>query len=131
MKRTVFAAAAGPALAALLLATSSAAAWAQPPSNDARARYEQEREKCKTNNTQDSLGTCLREATNAYDASRKGQLSDPGPIAIANATQRCEAFQNAADRAECVRRVEGSPASGSVPGGGVLRESITTTVIPQ
>lgn len=131
MKRFAFASAAAPALTAILLATSSAATWAQPPSSDARARYEQEREKCKTHNTQDSLATCLREATNAYDASRKGQLSDPGPIAIANATQRCEAFQNATDRSECVRRVESSPASGSVPAGGVLRESVTTTVIPQ
>ncbi|WP_422845071.1 hypothetical protein [Acidovorax sp. M2(2025)] len=115
--------------ATLLLAC--AAASAQTPPQDARARYEQERQRCQTNNTQDSLATCLREATNAYDAARKGQLSDPGPIAIANATQRCEAFQNTADRAECVRRIESDPASGSVSGGGVLRESVTTTVIPQ
>lgn len=131
MKRFAFASAAAPALTAVLLVTTSAAALAQTPVSDARARYEQEREKCHTNNTQDSLATCLREATNAYDAARKGQLSDPGPVAIANATQRCDAFQNAQDRAECVRRIENEPASGSVPGGGVLRESVTTTVIPQ
>ncbi|HTH10213.1 hypothetical protein [Acidovorax sp.] len=131
MKRFAFASAAAPALTAVLLVASSAATWAQTPANDARARYEQEREKCRTHNTQDSLATCMREATNAYDAARKGQLSDPGPIAIANATQRCDAFQNAQDRAECVRRIESDPASGSVSGGGVLRESVTTTVIPQ
>jgi hypothetical protein len=131
MKRLTLASAAAPALTAALLVASSAAAWAQAPANDARARYEQEREKCRTNNTQDSLATCLRDATNAYDAARKGQLSDPGPIAIANATQRCQAFQNAGERAECVRRIENEPASGSVPAGGVLRESVTTTVVPQ
>jgi len=131
MKRFTLASVAAPALTAVLLVTSSAAALAQAPANDARARYEQEREKCKTNNTQDSLATCLRDATNAYDAARKGQLSDPGPIAIANATQRCQAFQNTQERAECVRRVENEPASGSVPSGGVLRESVTTTVVPQ
>jgi hypothetical protein len=131
MKRFAFASAAAPALTAVLLVASSAATWAQTPANDARARYEQEREKCRTHNMQDSLATCMREATNAYDAARKGQLSDPGPIAIANATQRCDAFQNAQDRAECVRRIESDPASGSVSGGGVLRESVTTTVIPQ
>ena len=119
-----------PVVAAVLLA-ASAAAVAQTPPQDARARYEQEREKCMTNNTQDTLATCLREANNALDAARKGQLSSPGPIAMANATQRCEAFQNAQDRAECVRRVESEPASGSVTGGGVLRESVTTTVPPQ
>ena len=38
---------------------------------------------------------------------------------------------NATDRAECVRRVESETVSGSVAGGGVLRESVTTTVISQ
>ena len=129
MKRFTFAT---PVVAAALL-MASAAASAQPAtaSSDARARYEQERQACMTNNTQDTLATCLRDATNAYDAARKGQLSSPGPIAMANATQRCEVFQNAQDRAECVRRVESDPASGSVPAGGVLRESVTTTVISQ
>lgn len=120
-----------PALTAVLLAASaSAMAQAAAPSGDARARYEQEREKCMTNNTQDSLATCLREANNALDASRKGQLSNPGPAASENTTQRCEAFQTAAEQAECVRRTQSSSVSGSVSGGGVLRESVTTTVIP-
>lgn len=125
MKRFAFAA---PVLTATLLAVSTAA-MAQVPASDARARYEQERQKCHTNNTQDSLATCLREATNALDASRKGQLSDPGPIAAANTTDRCNAFQSAQERSECVRRVESSAVSGSVSGGGVLRESTTTTII--
>lgn len=120
-----------PALTAVLLAASaSAMAQAPAPSGDARARYEQEREKCMTNNTQDSLATCLREANNALDASRKGQLSNPGPAASDNTTQRCEAFQTAAEQAECARRTQSSSVSGSVSGGGVLRESVTTTVIP-
>ncbi|CAN7601441.1 hypothetical protein LJR129_004493 [Acidovorax sp. LjRoot129] len=120
-----------PALTAVLLAASATAMAQTPaPSGDARARYEQEREKCMTNNTQDSLATCLREANNALDASRKGQLSNPGPAASENTTQRCEAFQTAAEQAECVRRTQSSSVSGSVSGGGVLRESVTTTVIP-
>ena len=126
MKRTAFLTSTCTIAAALACATALA-----QPTHDARARYEEERRACMTQNTQDSQATCLREATNAYDAARKGQLSDPGPVAIANATQRCDAFQNAQDRAECVRRIENEPASGSVPGGGVLRESVTTTVIPQ
>jgi hypothetical protein len=119
-----------PIFTVALLATS-ATTLAQTPSQDARARYEQEREKCMTNNTQDSLATCMREATNALDASRKGQLSSPGAAASDNATQRCAAFQNAAEQAECMRRLQNSPASGSVSGGGVIRESVTTTVVPQ
>lgn len=119
-----------PVVTAALLA-ASAAAVAQTPPQDARARYEQEREKCMTNNTQDTLATCLREANNALDAARKGQLSSPGVAAPGNATQRCAAFQSTAEQAECVRRMQNSPVSGSVSGGGVLRESVTTTVVPQ
>lgn len=116
---------------ALLAATAANVAVAQTASSpDALARYEQEREKCMTNNTQDSMATCMREATNALDASRKGQLSSPGAAAGDHATQRCAAFQNAAEQAECMRRLQSAPASGSVAGGGVLRESVTTTVVP-
>ena len=126
MKSTPFVAS---VFTAALLTISTA--WAQTTPSDARARYEQEREKCMTNNTQDSLATCLREANNALDASRKGQLSNPGPVAADNAVQRCAAFPTAAEQAECERRVENTPASGSVQGGGVLRESVTTTVVPR
>ena len=117
-----------PALAAALLVVS-AAATAQTTPPDARVRYEQEREKCMTNNTQDSVATCLREANNALDASRKGALSNPGPAANGNATQRCSAFATAAEQTECLRRLQ-APVSGSVSGGGVLRESTTTTIVP-
>ena len=118
------------ALIGALLAASTLAMAQPSPAADAHARYEQERQKCMTNNTQDSLATCLREAGAAQDAARKGQLSNPGPQAADNATQRCSVFQNADEKAECVRRVQG-PASGSVSAGGVLRESVTTTVVPQ
>ena len=117
-------------LASALLAASTLAMAQPSPAADAHGRYEQERQKCMTNNTQDSLATCLREAGAAQDAARKGQLSNPGPQAADNATQRCSVFQNADEKAECVRRVQG-PASGSVSAGGVLRESVTTTVLPQ
>lgn len=114
------------------LTMACAATMAQTPSQassggDARSRYEQERQKCMTHNTQDSLATCLREAGAARDAASKGQLSNPGPAANANARQRCAAFQNADEQAECVRRLD-STSSGSVSGGGVLRESTTTTI---
>ena len=116
-----------PVFSAALLVVC-AAATAQTPAMDAHARHGQDREKCMTHNTKDSLATCLREANNALDASRKGDLSNPGAAATNNATQRCAAFQKAADQADCLRRVQSSPASGSVSGGGVLRESTTTTI---
>lgn len=119
-----------PILTAIALATSFGAMAQSPASSEAQARFEREREKCQTHNTQDSLATCMREANNALDASRKGQLSAPGAQAGKNATERCDAFQSAQEQAECARRIESAPASGSVSGGGVLRESVTTTIVP-
>lgn len=127
MKRSAFFA---PILTAIALMTSFSAVAQSPATGDARARYEQERQKCQTNNTQDSLATCLREANNALAASKEGQLSAPGPQAQQNATERCDAFQSAQEKAECAARINSAPASGSVSGGGVLRESVTTTIVP-
>lgn len=104
---------------------------AQTTPQDADARYAQERQKCQTHNTQDSLATCLREVGAARDAARKGQLTPPGAAGAANATDRCDVFQGMQERADCVKRVQSSPASGSVSGGGVLRESVTTTIVPR
>lgn len=127
MNRTAF----SNALCTAAAAVACTAAMAQNPSNsEARARYEQERRECMTQNTQDSLATCLREAGAARDAAIKGQLSNPGTAAETNARQRCNVFKTGDEQAECVRRLE-STASGSVSGGGVLRESITTTIETQ
>lgn len=116
---------------ATALCAFSVSAQAQSAPQNAQARYLQDIEKCRTHNTQDSLATCLREAGAARDASSKGQLTGPGAEATTNATQRCEAFQTAAEQADCVRRVQSTPASGSVESGGVLRESVTTTITPR
>ncbi|WP_440108461.1 hypothetical protein [Acidovorax sp. BL-A-41-H1] len=120
---------AAPALAAAALLAPFAAVSQTTAGSTAEERYAQERQKCMTSNTQDSQATCLREAGAALDASRRGQLtSAAGGDA---ATQRCTVFKDAAEQAECVRRVQNAPASGSVPGGGVLRESTTTVTVPQ
>ena len=125
MKRTAFLTSTCTMAAALACTTALA-----QPTHDARARYEEERRACMTQNTQDSQATCLREASAARDAAAKGQLSSPGAAAQANARERCKVFQEAADQAECVRRLD-STASGSVAGGGLLRESVTTTYEPR
>ncbi len=115
---------------ATALCIFSGSALAQDASQTVQTRYTQEVEKCRTNNTQDSLATCLREAGAARDAATKGQLAAPGGEASSNATQRCEAFQTASEKADCMKRVQAGAVSGSVSGGGVLRESVTTTVTP-
>ena len=120
---------AAPALAAATLLAPFAAISQTAAATTAQERYAQERQKCMTNNTQDSQATCLREAGAALQASRNGQLT--GAAGSEAATQRCTVFKDAAEQAECVRRVQNAPASGSVPGGGVLRESTTTVTVPQ
>lgn len=118
-----------PVFAAAAFLAPFAAVAQTTGASTAQQRYAQERQKCMTNNTQDSQATCLREAGAALDASRKGQLTSAAGSEAA--TQRCTVFKDAAEQAECVRRVQNAPASGSVPGGGVLRESTTTVTVPQ
>ena len=114
------------ALAALVL--SSAAAQAAP--DDAKARYERDRQACLSGNTQQARDVCLQEAGAAMEASRASQLPSAGPATQAdNATERCEVFVKADEHAACLIRVQGQGnTSGSVMQGGVLRESVTTTI---
>ena len=63
-----------------------------------------------------------REAAAARQAARQGQLTDPGPVFRENATARCAVFKSEEDRRACVGRVAQGQDSGSVQGGGILRE---------
>lgn len=77
---------------------------------------------------QQDRAACLREAGAARQEAQRGGLSTPGATtAQANALARCQ-NQPAADRADCEARVRGTGASstsGSVMGGGVIRETVT------
>ena len=106
-----------------------AAAHAAPAGDAIDARYQKERAACENGTSGQDTATCLREAGAARDAARRGQL-DPAPQADANATERCQALPEA-DRAHCLSRVNGGPdttTSGSVKGGGVLKETTTRYV---
>ena len=63
-----------------------------------------------------------------YEEARRGRLGTASaPDLAGNATRRCEA-QPAADRAACAQRILGAgTAEGSVEGGGLLRQTETTT----
>ena len=99
---------------------------------DAKALYQKERANCETGNTQQDKATCLKEAGAALDEKKKGKLDNSGSP-VANATDRCNALPQK-DRADCVARIVGplSPnqkvtGSGSVEGGGMIKETSTTT----
>jgi len=68
----------------------------------------------------------LREIGAAAQAARTGDLTSPGGNTYErNAMARCEVFKTQQDRSDCQARLQGSPVSGSVEGGGVLREATT------
>ncbi|KAF1020232.1 MAG: hypothetical protein GAK30_02656 [Paracidovorax wautersii] len=71
-----------------------------------------------------------REAGAAAAEARRGNLKDQGQDYRANALQRCAPLP--ADlRGDCESRVRGEgQVSGSVQGGGILRETVTTTIVP-
>ena len=118
------------ALAGTFAATS---AFAGEPvaTNDAKALYLKEKANCEAGNTTQDRATCLKEAGAALDQKKKGKLDNSGSP-VANATDRCNALPQK-DRADCVARLVGPlgpnqrvTASGSVEGGGMIKETTTT-----
>ena len=97
---------------------------------DATGSYRSEIQACQSGRTQQDRDTCLREARNAQAAREKGVLRHPAENYQANAMARCEPLAGE-DKAACEARVMGyGNTSGSVAGGGVLRE-VETVVMPQ
>lgn len=110
-----------------------AAAYAQPSGGtvgiDASGSTSSERAACMSGRTQQDQATCLQEANNAAADKKKGELTTQGPVAV-NALTRCEPLAGQ-DRAACEARILGyGSTSGSVAGGGVIRE-VETVVLPK
>lgn len=98
--------------------------------DDVQNRYEQERARCMGGQSGQAQETCLKEAGAARDASKKGQLDDGQGKLQKNAKDRCDVFSGD-ERRDCMARIKGSTnssESGSVKGGGIIRE--TRTVEP-
>jgi hypothetical protein len=115
-----------PCAIALALAgglTPALAAGSGKPSS-AQSEYQQERARCLRGDSGQDRATCLQEAGAAYEEARRGRLgSAPAADLSRNATQRCDA-QPPADRDACVQRILGAGSTqGSVPAGGVLRQT--------
>ncbi|MET0542083.1 MAG: hypothetical protein ABWZ88_10035 [Variovorax sp.] len=97
-----------------------------PPGSPARMAAEQS----KCDGVQQDKAACLREAGAARQEAGRNGLTSAGPSGNAtNSMARCD-LQPAADRADCEARLRGAPGSttttsGSVMGGGVIRETVT------
>jgi len=89
---------------------------------DSSGNYTSEVQACKEGRTGQNQATCLREARNAQAARKHGGLTVANADFQANALARCAALQGD-DRAACQARMTGhGEVTGSVAGGGVLRE---------
>ena len=96
---------------------------------DNTGSYQSEVQACMTGKTQQDQATCLKEARNAQADKRRGVLESGGSLE-ANAMGRCNVFTSAEDKGACQARVMGmGSASGSVAGGGLIRE-VETVILP-
>ena len=113
------------AAGALLLSAASLAAGRE----NAETVYQRDRAACNSGQSGQDRATCLREAGAARQEARRGRLDDSTAEFERNRLLRCDR-QPPQDREDCVRRMNGEGVtSGSVQGGGILRE-LTTPVTP-
>lgn len=117
----------------------SAMAWACGPtlaqaaaaSADAAGAYQRERAACLSIQSAEDRATCLREAAAVYAQRRKGASPEDAAALERNAQLRCDALPGD-DRKDCLARMQGQGStSGSVSGGGVLREKVTVVPAPK
>ena len=117
-------------VAALLAMTAATAQVATGATGiDASGNYQQEVNACMTGTTQQDRDTCLKEARTARADKHRGALDNSGAQFDANARARCDVLTGD-EKAACHARMIGfGNTTGSVAGGGVLRE-VETVVMP-
>lgn len=105
----------------------SSAALAAGAASDVDAQYKKEMEVCNSGKSNQDKATCIREAGAARDEARRSRLGDGNQASQyeKNALDRCNALP-ASDKEACIARMKQGSTSGSVEGGGVIRELRTT-----
>lgn len=85
---------------------------------------------CTDGTANEDRATCMKEVAAAKAEAKRGQLTNAGGAYDANALQRCDALP--ADQKEpCRLRILGAgTTSGSVAGGGIVREVTTQNPTP-
>jgi hypothetical protein len=117
--------------AGALLGATTAGAAGSGKLSEAQATYQQDRAACVSGRTGQDRTTCLKEAGAALQEARRGGLDDRRAEFERNRLLRCD-NQPPQDRQDCVRRMNGEgTTSGSVEGGGILRELVTPVVPSQ
>ena len=110
------------------LACTSALAADNASAADSTARYQQERAMCMSGQSNQDRATCMREAGAALAQAKRGGTDDGSANYSRNASKRCDGLPDE-DRKACMSRMMGQgTTSGSVAGGGIYRELVTTEV---
>lgn len=113
--------------AGALFAAPLAVAQVSTGPADAQSVFQRERAVCLNGASHQDRATCLKEASAAHQEARRGQLGNGDGQFERNRLMRCN-VQSPQDRLACERNANGEGVtSGSVNGGGIIRE-ITTTV---
>ena len=108
--------------------TAAKAAAAPSSSSAAQTRYQQDRAVCLSGASNQDRATCLKEAGAARAEAQRGGLGDSTEPYSDNQRKRCDQLPGS-QRQDCLARMQGQGnVSGSVAGGGLLRE--TVTVVP-
>lgn len=96
---------------------------------DLQMRYEADVATCNANRSGQDKATCLKEAGAALAEARRQRLTQNENLSADNKTNRCDSLP-ADKRADCLQQMSGenTVSSGSVKGGGILRE--TTITLP-
>ncbi|HSW04633.1 hypothetical protein [Aquabacterium sp.] len=119
------------AAATALTLLSPVQAAKSPLPGSPEAVYREDRANCLAGRTHQDRATCLREAGAALVEARRGGLDSGDARTLErNALLRCQR-QSVEDRPDCERLARGEgQTSGSVEGGGVIKEIVTRTVGP-
>ena len=116
--------------AGFALQGASAAPAGRGGMSDAQSQYQQDRAACMSGQSNQDRATCLKEAGAALAESRRGGLSDGDGQLRRNARDRCNALPGD-ERTDCIARMRGEGSvSGSVGGGGIIREKRTVETLP-
>jgi hypothetical protein len=109
----------------------AAAAGPAPRAASTTDSFAQDRAACDSNTVEDRAA-CRREAGAARVEARRGTLAQENTDFDRNRMARCDVHKNAEERAYCERRMRGEgTTTGSVEGGGILRELIVVVPVEE
>lgn len=95
----------------------------------ARAQYARDVAHCRGLRAQSTeRANCLSEASTRFSMTQPTKPQEAPEILARNALRRCESLPPA-DKSECVARMQHGSVSGSIAGGGVLRQLVTREVV--